>query len=351
MAGLGLMAGSVLVFSFLPLLYAVVSGPDSPFIFAAGTRLGVFACCAPFLLVFYRAIVLSPVGMAAARRVLFTWPMLFSALSFTNLPLFLLAVRYIDPVVAATLLETWPVLFIVLMALGFRRPGGRRLSVSWPVLGLGLALALAGFLLLAWSQEGTLVLGSGRFWPLALGLGLGVLAGSLGALGACNFLWSLRFVAVLPVGFGIGLVSPAGRVLCGTVLCYSLGCVVAFFYLTLVGLVAGESFSWGVVLRGLVVGVICAGPGSLLFRGANLLSANPGVNLLGYLTPVLAAVWLFLLWDVGVARVDYLVLGLAAVVIANLLVNMPGNGLACRRFRLLPAAALITGAASYLGPW
>jgi hypothetical protein len=61
--------------------------------------------------------------------------------------------------------------------------------------------------------------------------------------------------------------------------------------------------------------------GSVLARVAILQTDDLGLNALGYATPVLALLWLFLFSEVGVARADYLVIGVVAILSVNLLIN------------------------------
>ena len=61
--------------------------------------------------------------------------------------------------------------------------------------------------------------------------------------------------------------------------------------------------------------------GSIAWRKANIYTTNLGINALAYATPVLSLIWLFSLGQANVTRVDYLVIGAAAIITANLLIN------------------------------
>ena len=60
---------------------------------------------------------------------------------------------------------------------------------------------------------------------------------------------------------------------------------------------------------------------SIIFRYANLLTTNLGVNILMYITPVLSLVWLAIFTTLNVHRTDWLIVGATVVIVVNVLVN------------------------------
>ena len=70
------------------------------------------------------------------------------------------------------------------------------------------------------------------------------------------------------------------------------------------------------VLGGLSIGTV----GAVLWRKANLVTDNLGINVLGYFTPALALCWLFAFSQVG--DVDFLSLGLGVLTIISANVGM-----------------------------
>ena len=59
----------------------------------------------------------------------------------------------------------------------------------------------------------------------------------------------------------------------------------------------------------------------MAWRKSNLAANDPGVNVLAYLVPMFSLIWLFALSQVHLELVDYLIIGAAAIITANLLVN------------------------------
>ena len=116
----------------------------------------------------------------------------------------------------------------------------------------------------------------------------------------------------------------------GGVVFSELGCaVVALFVASLVSafvslilaLVSGEGVAMGAAVVCVGAGVSVHTVSAIAWRKANLTTGNLGINGMIFVTPVLSLVWLFGLSRADVARWDYLVIGAAAVVAANVLIN------------------------------
>ena len=60
----------------------------------------------------------------------------------------------------------------------------------------------------------------------------------------------------------------------------------------------------------------------IAWRKANITTDNLGINALGFVTPIMSLFWLFWIAGDQVARWDYLAMGTAAVIAANLLINL-----------------------------
>ena len=89
-----------------------------------------------------------------------------------------------------------------------------------------------------------------------------------------------------------------------------------------IGVMAGESLnlaSWliSIFLSGLLVHT-CA---NTIWRFANIETDNLGINAMAYGIPVLSLVWLLLLSYVGDVRGDWLIIGAAAIITANIFIN------------------------------
>lgn len=89
----------------------------------------------------------------------------------------------------------------------------------------------------------------------------------------------------------------------------------------IIGLAAGETVT-GSALYVMGGGALLQGAVGVSWRGANLMSDSLAINALIYFVPVGALGWLFLAGRVGVDHVDYLLIGVALIVGANLAIAL-----------------------------
>ena len=97
---------------------------------------------------------------------------------------------------------------------------------------------------------------------------------------------------------------------------------------------------------GLLGGVLTQAVAALLLRKSNLTTNNLGVNALAYLTPIFSLAWLWLFSEIAVASVPYLVIGTAAIVATNLLINFEAERLL--GFKALVIFLWVCGTVAYL---
>ena len=323
---LGLLGGASLLWSLIPLALAF-GAAGAPFLNAGLWRLAASVPLALTLALFYRSRLLSPRRLRALGRQLFSRPSLVNFGWASSYASYIWSLRFIDVSMATVLIELWPILFILTMGRIFRYGGSRPGWFLWPV----LAMAFAGAAVLVFSEEGRITLGAGG-WRLAAGVGLALLTAALSVCSSGLFVWGRRYAADLdPEG------REPGLVLQGTLAATILAQVpVGLLFLGL-GWAFGEQEGVRVSLVSVAGGLVLSFPGLVMFRVGNLVTRDFSVNLVSYLTPLGALLWLWTFGLVGVARPDLLALGAVLVVLANLLINLgPGplsraRGLCCRR--------------------
>ena len=89
-----------------------------------------------------------------------------------------------------------------------------------------------------------------------------------------------------------------------------------------VGFGSGESLDMELIGQAFLYGMIINGTAGILWRNANMDENNKSYNALGFATPILSLVFLFWFGLAGFAEdVEYLILGVMAIVVANLLIN------------------------------
>ena len=334
------MAAAVAGFSLYPLFIAAGGGATSPLWLNTGWRLGIIlGCLAFFRLHCWREatdrsllghtaanLIPRPSGTPRPRTLQDTavrWAMPLALLNGLGYALFAFSIRFLDVPVATVIFETWPIVMITLLVkLGQSQAPGPRTSLTpkdWLLTGLataGMAMAIA-------SQGGLDPTGSAAGpWHLFIGVATAVLAAGAAGTAAFSLIWSRAITASLP--------APAARRLDPD----RTGIYLALLPLFITSAVAvpagaaasiatGETTAWHILLTGIAAGALTSTGASVLFLKANLLTRNPAINSLNYLTPVLALVSLFAAAQSGLTppitldKPEYLVAGAAMVTAAN----------------------------------
>ena len=318
-AGTALMVISVVGYSMIPLLVASGNGGDNPFLFGAGWRLGVGLGLSVFLFTFFRDVLSNREVLSLIIGRMLTWSMLFVILSQFDYVAFALATRFIDVSVAAILFETWPIFLILLTAILFRGEARYR-AIKTDVL-LLLVIGFLGFCFVAGSETGDFGnWNDSQFIYTIIGVGVVILAIILTTVSAYQFRWGVDLSRALPEE----VVKDKNKDLvdiCCVITASWIGNFIASGINVVVGLSSGETIATGALTIALVGGIFGNALGNIAWRAANLMTTNLGINAVSYATPIFSLIWLFLFSQVDIARVDYLIIGAAAIISANLLIN------------------------------
>ena len=335
-------------FSVIPLVIGWGDGREYPLLFNAGWRFGVVLGCLFFLLCGNVRFLLDRRIWRLVRLRVLSWAMLLVVIGSFQFALFTWSTQFIDISMAAVLLETWPILLIVLTGRLFRNE--RRFDgTSSNVFGFAI-VGLVGFAFVTASQSPHVaefvVLKGVSVISLALGVLLVVLAAGAGALEAAfNLRWGVDSACELSAYMGDSKKSDALD-LFFVVIAFAIASTVSFPIHVAAGFLRGETITG----EGLAISVLGGGfiqaLSSITYRVAILKTSDLGINALGYATPVFSLAWLAAFSHIGVARVDYLVVGAAAIITANLLINFEAE--IRWGFKALILALLSFGAFVYL---
>ena len=317
-------------------------------VFNSAWRMGLGLGSLGFLLLRWRRLLFSLAVWRVLLPLLGHRAMLLSlAVSFSS-ALYLWSIAFVDVSVASILYDTWLVWFVALMALLHR--GGRRWWRDSAGLFALLGVAFVGLAFVVVSERGSFLPAVGG-WSLAFGVCLALFAGVASGMAAFIYAWGRlaagRLLAALGGGLVLGSSSYRDLVLFGAVLGLAWSSLVGAGLNLGLGLAVGEGWEWWPFLVGLGLGAFLHAPASFILRVVNLSVDNLGVNAISYFAPVggLLLLWLFAL--VGVARGDYLTLGVSILVAANLLIHFQRNwGLG---WLWGYSSWLLAGAAVYLG--
>ncbi len=339
------MLAAVLGMSLLPLLVSLAGGQDRPFLTGAGLRFGLAVGYFAFLAVGYSSLLKRVDLWKLALGRLCSWTMFLALLGYLDLAVFSWSTRYIDVSVAAVLWELWPLVMILFLHRLIGSGRYRRFTLG-DLLLLGFGFAGFGFVVAGQSGGfGELLSFTASLGATLLGVALALAAVVLGSLAAFGYRWGLDLKVALPAGLVAGR-SPASVDLFCVIFATLLANCVAVPLNLAVGLTQGERADFDLFGITILGGALAYAMAGITWRKANLDTDNLGINGLAYLVPVLSLAWLFLLSRVGVELVDYLIIGAAAIVASNLLINFQARQLA--GYQLVLVSVWAGGVLAYL---
>ena len=373
---LGFILISVVSYGLIPPIIGYIGGGEIPFLFLTAWRAGVAVSCAAILIVFYLPLWLDtynwrrfkfqlsnsktaavdwhlPLVNRRLKNLLgreelriyrqelriplvnwkipgdfIDWRILVCILGNCEYALFAWSLRYIDITVSTILFQSWVYfnLILTIMMLILREDEGQdknkngKTTLSYMLL---VGLGFIGFAFVIASQKGELgELGDVELRRLVIGIGLALGAMTLGILKNSGIDWARNLGAQLSdISGSIERLnrSPQMFFVLVSFMISSLGAAVIG---VVVGFGSGESLDMELIGQAFLYGMIINGTAGILWRNANMDENNKSYNALGFATPILSLVFLFWFGLAGFAEdVDYLILGVMAIVVANLLIN------------------------------
>ena len=310
---------TVIGFSLLPLLVAIGGGTESPFLFTAGVSLGTGLGSALFLAVAFGQVLRKPSVLALIWQRLPSWALFLVIVDQLDYALFAWSTRYLDYSVVAILFQTWPIFLIVLTAILYRAQA-RYHKITFVMVWL-LITGFVGFAFVTASQSGGLGnWDSSQLSDTAIGLALIISAVMVAALPAFGFKWGTDLSQALPDNV-VGDRDRSFLEICCALVAFCIASFIGIGMNAGIGLVAMETISMESFAIAVGSGALVMAPASIFWRAANMLTSNLGINALAYAVPIFALLWLFLFWQVAVARIDFLIIGAVAIIATNLLIN------------------------------
>lgn len=371
---LGFILISVISYSLIPPIIGYIGGKELPFLFLAAWRGGVAVSCAAVLIVFYLPLWLDtynwrrfkyqlsnsrtaavdwrlPLINRRLKKLLgreelriyreelriplvnwkipgdfIDWRILLCILGNCEYALLAWSFNFIDISVSTILFQSWVYfnLILLLVILILQEGGGQeskkngKTTLSYSLL---IGLGFVGFAFIIASQTGELGAGEIPLRDLVIGIVLAVSAAALGSLKNWGVDWAKNLgVQLSDISGSIDRLnrSPQMFFVLVSFLISSLGAAVIGL---VVGLGRNESLDLELLGQAFLGGLIVNGTAGILWRRANMDENNKSFNALGYAIPILSL--LFLLWFqlAVIPQVDYLVIGVVAIVVANLLIN------------------------------
>ena len=329
---MGYMLIAVFGYSLTPLVIAFASD-GNPFLFNAGWRLGLVLGLSA-VIAWHWGVFRIPAVRSLILLRLRSFAIVAAVVSNFDYAMFVLSTKFIDIAVATVIFETWPMWMIIVLAWIYRKEGRYRRTIK--LTGLMVCLCIVGLCFVTISQSETVfdIFNGQSSDRLLLGSAIALSGALVSSLAAFSFKWGTDLAGEINAILKLeqSTISYQSLDLLCLVLAYGLSSSVSVLASLFIGTVNREPISFSLQLLAIIGGMATYAPATIAWRLGNLRSTNLGINVMVYGTPILSLLWFYLLsadsipslvhLDVfHVMRVDYLVIGAAAIITANLLIN------------------------------
>ena len=347
-AAAGYMLVAVLGSSLLPLAISIGGGSEAPFLFSASIRLGLLVGSLIFLMVIYKSLFFRWATWVIVLQNIVSLPILLFIIAHFDFTFFALSTRYIDVSVTTILFESWPIFMIFVVGLLFRGERRYQKITIWTISLLAMGFLGFAFAVLSESGEFNWFHDTTSGLRLLWGIVAALIAVAVTTLAAFGFRWGADIGKELARDIAIDK-DVRSLDLFAVVVANLIGNSFAI----IVGLIGGrllinETMTTNAFLVAFVVGAFAVSASSIAWRKANLLTSNLGINALSYLMPILSLLFLWMFSQIHVIRPDFLVIGAAAIITANLLINFEAE--VRLGFKSLIIALWVCGMIVYLRP-
>ena len=317
---------AVVLYSTLPIAFILGGASNAPFLFVSVIWLSAGICNAIYL--FARYPQKSNVETyKLIRENLWNSKIAWLAITYFDYIIFAYSLRFIDASVAAILYEMRPIFLVIFMAMMVTKterndPGKQRKNDRYDPITLGksflFGVAFVGVAFVVASQSET----GGTLNELF----------DFTAIGGVVFLLTSAVLAALATPILIswgGIVAKKTKTndmddeVFFSTAAKTIGNVVSGIIFLFIALLIEDLhvIGWVGILIAVIYGSVGNGLGAIAFRIANIKTTNLSINALIYLTPVVALIWLAIAGEIKVPHIDWLMIGVAAVITANLLLN------------------------------
>ena len=313
--------GHALLFSFLP-VFVAYAGTDSPFLFAATMAMAEMVGLMAFLAIRYRALFFDKRVWQLAWKRAPSWIILILAVGCTDIALFAWAASLIDVSVVTVLYQLSPILIVLLVERLFVNQGRYQKIGPSKIFLFGLAILGAAMVIISQAGGfGAVNLGGASAYALTLGVALAIGAAMLNATAGLGFKWGVDLAAELPE---VHSRSKDSEMFC-VVLGVAIAVLLATLFIATIGFARDEPVVANAIFIALAGGILVGTLPSILWRTANLMTDNLGVNIARYFTPLLSLGWLYVLSLIGDIDLGLLIAGAGVIVASNVGVYIVGR--------------------------
>lgn len=318
-----LMLLAAIGYSFIPLAVMLSGSSETPFLFGAGWRSGIVVAYTLFLAARFPGLFFNPAVWRIVGRRMFSPSILLVMIGYFDVVLFAMSIRHVDVAVATMMMELSPIFYLLVLWISHRNPMGEpQVTKVRPSTVFFMLVGLTGITFVILSQEGSEGFLTGSATSLLyLGLLLAGASAFITTMNGFSLKWGARLTATLSEGPAMsGGYSESSISLFSATAGGLIAATAVIPIQALVGLNMGESMSPNVFLL-LMAGAAVSHPvAGVAWRKALLTTHDLSINAIDHVRPILSLLWL-LLFSFVVVQVDYLLIGAAALIAANLLIG------------------------------
>lgn len=312
-----MMAAGAVIISFFPVV-AVYWG-SSPLIFSAMLCVGTSGGLCAYVALAYRRFFFDARLWRLIWRWLFSWHIALWTIACADGALFVLAVGFVNAAVASALYQLSPLLIVLFIERLFAGKGryerfGVYKSIYFALAGMGAAMVIVaeagGF--------GGIDLDRARWTSLAIGCALAFGAAAVDGLSGGGFKWGVdvgRAARMLCPGSGN---SEIYFTLVGSIICNGFVAIFLFGASAL----SGEAWRSDILIAGFIGGLAFGAAYTALWRMANLITSNLGVNIIRYFSVACSVVWMLALGLLEDVDIRLLCCGVGVIIIANVAIYL-----------------------------
>ncbi len=310
-------------YSFIPLAVMLSGSSETPFLFGAGWRGGIAIAYTAFLAARFRGLFFNLAVWKLVGRRLFSLDILLVMFAYFDVVLFAMSIRHLDVAVATMMMELSPILYILVLWFSHRDPtGNQSVARIRPATVFFMLIGLTGITFVILSQEGSKGFLTGSASSLLyVGLLLACASAFITTLNGFSLKWGSALTTSLSEhpGASAGYSRESINLFSATMGGLIAATAVIPIQLS-TGLSLGETMSPNVFLL-IMVGAAFSHPiAGVAWRKALLTTHDLSINAIDHIRPILSLLWL-LPFSFVVVQGDYLIIGTAALITANLLIG------------------------------
>lgn len=310
-------------YSFIPLAVMLSGSSETPFLFGAGWRSGIAIAYTAFLAARFPKLFFNLAVWKLVGRKMFSPNILLVMVAYFDVVLFAMSVRYLDVAVATMMMELSPILYILILWFTHRDMTGNPTAARIrPATVFFMLVGLTGIAFVILSQEGSAGFLTGSASSLLyLGLLLAGVSAFITTLNGFSLKWGSALTTSLPedrpasTGYSRESINLFGATAGGLIAAAAVVPVQL-----LIGLNTGENMPSNMFLLIMVAAAATHPVAGIAWRKALLTTHDLSINAIDHIRPILSLLWL-LPFSFVIVQADYLIIGTAAVITANLLIG------------------------------